>query len=181
MDEIKAALLGSARAAILHETVAILALDPVGRLLMFLRQKPPIGWTLPAGHWERNESSLDAAIRELQEEIGLRVSPERMHQVGELMPSHDQPVTCRRSSLTTHRYHVFSVSLTREECSRIALSDEADPRNRWLWIPIDHILLHEMPEPPEKLTPGTRFVLNNSRIRAELRSIASAGLCAQGS
>jgi 8-oxo-dGTP pyrophosphatase MutT (NUDIX family) len=63
MEEIKVALFGSARAAILDETIAILALDPSRRLLTFLRQKAPTGWTIPAGHWERNESALDAAGR----------------------------------------------------------------------------------------------------------------------
>lgn len=177
MDEIQTALLGSARAAILHETVAILALDPSSRLLTFLRKKAPVGWTIPAGHWEKNESALDAAVREMHEEIGLQVSPERMQPLGEFMPAHDRPIACRRSSLTTHRDHVFLILLKEKEISRIEPGDEVNEKAPLLWIPIDEIPSDKDHEPSEKLTVGTFFILNQPCIRSELRAIAAkAGL-----
>ncbi len=43
-----------------------------GRLLL-LRQPPGHGWSLPAGLLDRRESPLDAAVRELHEETGIKV------------------------------------------------------------------------------------------------------------
>ncbi len=50
--------------------------DP-GRILL-LRQPPGHGWSLPAGLLDRNESPLDAAVRELFEETGIKVTAEQM-------------------------------------------------------------------------------------------------------
>ena len=36
-------------------------------------------YSLPAGHVEDNESILGAAIREAQEEVGVKINPKRMH------------------------------------------------------------------------------------------------------
>lgn len=48
-----------------------------GRLLL-LRQPPGRGWTLPAGLLRRGESPLRGALRELVEETGIRLPPERV-------------------------------------------------------------------------------------------------------
>ena len=55
-----------------------LILDEKDRLLMLLRAKHsqlgPLKWGLPAGKIEKNETPLDAAIRERKEEIGFEHS-----------------------------------------------------------------------------------------------------------
>ena len=44
-----------------------------GRIVL-LRQPPGHGWSLPAGLLDRRESPLDAAVRELFEETGIKVA-----------------------------------------------------------------------------------------------------------
>ncbi|MGI5214007.1 NUDIX hydrolase [Plantactinospora sp. CA-290183] len=48
-----------------------------GRLLL-LRQPPGRGWTLPAGLLQRGESPVVGAARELHEESGIDLPPERL-------------------------------------------------------------------------------------------------------
>ena len=48
-----------------------------GRLLL-LRQPPGRGWTLPAGLLQRGEAPLDGTTRELGEETGIKLAPERL-------------------------------------------------------------------------------------------------------
>ncbi|MGW5672233.1 NUDIX domain-containing protein [Micromonospora sp. NPDC003776] len=51
--------------------------DGAGRLLL-LRQPPGHSWTLPAGLLERAEAPVVGAARELYEESGIRLSPDRL-------------------------------------------------------------------------------------------------------
>lgn len=48
-----------------------------GRLLL-LRQPPGGGWSLPAGLLARGETPLEAALRELAEESGIRLRPDQL-------------------------------------------------------------------------------------------------------
>jgi 8-oxo-dGTP pyrophosphatase MutT (NUDIX family) len=51
--------------------------DGPGRLLL-LRQPPGYSWTLPAGLLQRAEPPVVGAARELHEESGIRLSPDRL-------------------------------------------------------------------------------------------------------
>ncbi|MCI4061861.1 NUDIX hydrolase [Micromonospora sp. R77] len=51
--------------------------EGAGRLLL-LRQPPGHSWTLPAGLLQRGESPVVGAARELFEETGIRLDPERL-------------------------------------------------------------------------------------------------------
>lgn len=51
---------------------------PVPGRLLLLRQPPGRGWSLPAGLLGRGETPLEAALRELAEESGLRLHPEQL-------------------------------------------------------------------------------------------------------
>jgi len=67
--------------------------DPSGRVLLVRRAYPPGDWVLPGGNAEVDESPVETAIREVREETGLDVAPERMtgvyyqadHQAGEFI------------------------------------------------------------------------------------------------
>ncbi|SBT44975.1 NUDIX hydrolase [Micromonospora auratinigra] len=48
-----------------------------GRILL-LRQPPGYSWTLPAGLLQRGENPIVGAARELYEESGVRLSPDRL-------------------------------------------------------------------------------------------------------
>ncbi len=51
---------------------AVCLLERDGRLLM-LRQPHRVGWSLPGGLLDRGESAADAVVREVREELGLRI------------------------------------------------------------------------------------------------------------
>lgn len=60
--------------------VGALVSDDSGRLLLVLRAHPPQAghWSLPGGRVEAGESSAQAIVREVAEETGLIVVPERV-------------------------------------------------------------------------------------------------------
>ena len=53
--------------------VIIELLDQPGKLVLIERRNPPHGWALPGGFVEVGESLERAAVREAEEETGLRV------------------------------------------------------------------------------------------------------------
>jgi 8-oxo-dGTP diphosphatase len=65
-------------------TADVVILTPDGHALLIERDWPPYegAWALPGGHVDRGETSLDAAVRELFEETGVRVKPADLRQIG---------------------------------------------------------------------------------------------------
>jgi len=63
--------------------------DNEGRILLTQSPKWNNKWTLPGGHIEPGESFADAAIREAEEETGLKVKPVDIIAYGELIDSKD--------------------------------------------------------------------------------------------
>lgn len=53
--------------------VIIELLDDPGKLVLIERRNPPHGWALPGGFVEVGESLEQAAVREAEEETGLKV------------------------------------------------------------------------------------------------------------
>jgi ADP-ribose pyrophosphatase YjhB (NUDIX family) len=51
--------------------------EPPGRILL-LRQPPGPGWSIPGGLLNRGERPIVGAARELAEETGIRVEPDRL-------------------------------------------------------------------------------------------------------
>src|ERR1700748_1030226 len=64
-----------------HTGVMVAYLDPEGRILLVKPNYKP-GWNLVGGVIDAAESPLRAAIRETDEEIGLKWAPERLSFLG---------------------------------------------------------------------------------------------------
>jgi ADP-ribose pyrophosphatase YjhB (NUDIX family) len=56
----------------------VLVRDAYADRLLLLRQPPGRGWSLPAGLLARGESPVEGAVRELAEESGIVLPPERL-------------------------------------------------------------------------------------------------------
>jgi 8-oxo-dGTP diphosphatase len=73
-----------------HRVAAVILVDSSGRLLLQLRDggttKDPHRWGPPGGRVEPGEEPYEAAVRELEEETGLRVDRLELFWSG-LMPS----------------------------------------------------------------------------------------------
>ena len=57
---------------------AIVLVDAAGRVLLLRRAYPPYDWVLPGGNAESDESPIGTVLRELREETGLQIEPERL-------------------------------------------------------------------------------------------------------
>lgn len=70
-----------------HEAFAavVVLLDPEDRILFVRRSiscpKFPLHWGLPGGYGERGEKPRNTAVREVLEETGLLINPERLQYV----------------------------------------------------------------------------------------------------
>lgn len=72
---------------LLHGGVQVWLYNSKGEVLLQLRSKSkkifPGVWDISAaGHISAGETTLEAAVREIEEEIGIRVGPEELTQVG---------------------------------------------------------------------------------------------------
>ncbi|MDE0895819.1 MAG: NUDIX hydrolase [Planctomycetota bacterium] len=81
------------------DAVAIVPVTSQGELLMIWQHRHPHGkthWEIPAGRTDPNESMLEAAARELEEETG--------HRAGRLIPlANFYPV----NGISDHQAHIF--------------------------------------------------------------------------
>jgi len=59
---------------LVHEGCGMFMISPEGKLLLFKRRKYPYLLTIPAGHLEQGEQPGPAAIRETEEEVGIKVT-----------------------------------------------------------------------------------------------------------
>lgn len=74
-----------------HIVVEIITVNKDGRILLTQRdplKTHPLLWEITGGSITAGESSLEGAVRELQEETGLRAEPEELIKIGEIKYGH---------------------------------------------------------------------------------------------
>ncbi|MBK4216265.1 NUDIX hydrolase [Paracoccus caeni] len=104
-----------------------------GRLLTCLRDDfehiPfPAHWDLPGGGREGSESALTCALRELAEEFGLHLPPNRLR--GRVFPSHQRPDMVS---------WLFTGNLTAGDIAAIRFGDEGQ---EWRMMPVAEYIAH---------------------------------------
>ncbi|MEQ1489822.1 MAG: NUDIX hydrolase [Terricaulis sp.] len=112
-----------------------IALFHDGRVLVYLRDDKtsipfPAGWDLPGGGRENDETPDECALRELFEELGLRLDPSRIVW-RQIYPSWSNP------HLVSH----FMVAhIGPEDIAQIVFGNEGQ---RWEMMPVAQYLAHE--------------------------------------
>jgi 8-oxo-dGTP pyrophosphatase MutT (NUDIX family) len=97
-------------------------------LLMIERRRPPYGWAAPAGHVDDGESYIEAARRELMEEVGLSAGPNTLT----LVAGGTYGNRCRRPGGTHHRWEVFETY--RDQSDPVRNQDEVRAM-AWMTLP----------------------------------------------
>ncbi|MFF6835219.1 NUDIX domain-containing protein [Streptomyces sp. NPDC012438] len=112
--------------ATIRYTADVIAVTDDGRVLLIKRGWPPFEnhWALPGGHVDDGESSRQAAVRELEEETGVRVAEDELRLAGVW----DQPDRDPRGRYVTVTY-LATVPATTQA---IAGDDARDAR----WWPL---------------------------------------------
>lgn len=126
-----------------HESGGVFVRRPDGKFLFFERQNWPFGFNIPCGHVDDGESGEHGALRELDEEVGVKaVQPILIDEV-------DLPDSCSAGA-DFHRWHLYAVKV--EDSSAIRVLEEGSDL-RWL-------ALHEalaLPMPPAIRTLVERY------------------------
>jgi 8-oxo-dGTP pyrophosphatase MutT (NUDIX family) len=81
-----------------------------GDRLLMIRNSYRNSLCLPAGGLKRREQPIDAAVRELREEVGIEVGPEALHYAGELVD---------RSAYVEDHLHVFELRCEEVPATRV--------------------------------------------------------------
>lgn len=82
-------------------------------------------WHLPSGKLDADESALDAAAREAEEEIGVLIAPEDLHHVHTLHVNGSGPVPRLGLFFETRRWIGEPANLEPDKCSTLR------------WFPLD--------------------------------------------
>lgn len=108
------------------EISSVILLDPDGRLLL-VRKRGTTSFIQPGGKPEAGEQPLDAAVREVAEELGLRLAPQRLAFIGR----YDE----QAANEPDHRVaaHAFTARLSAAEAAAAQHAAEIEEA-RWVTI-----------------------------------------------
>ncbi|MER8233150.1 NUDIX hydrolase [Streptomyces sp. NPDC094049] len=110
--------------AVIRYTADIVAVTEDRRVLLIQRGWEPYQghWALPGGHVDEGETALRAAVRELEEETGVRITEDQLRLVGVF----DQPDRDPRG-----RYVTVTYLATVPNNTRAVAGDDAHEARWW--------------------------------------------------
>ncbi len=119
------------------------------RVLLRMHEKYHV-WLAPGGHIELDEDPNQAAIREVEEEVGLAV---RLWEGAMPLPDSDDRVSMRIPPVSINRHHVSPahehvslVYFATTTDNRVVVRYEADRSDEWKWFTGDELDDFDIPE-----------------------------------
>ncbi|UEG51860.1 NUDIX hydrolase [Mucilaginibacter daejeonensis] len=116
-----------------RKTIAACVLIPHNDFYLIIRKRSTQQWTLPGGIVESGESPMAGAIRECQEETGIRPSIEGLYHV-----YYSEPVIGEKISYGDSIHLIFKAKpITADQLDQICFPDqEAD---KYQWVALDEV------------------------------------------
>lgn len=93
-------------------------------------------YSLPAGHFDGNESAKDVAVREVEEEVGLKIKPEDLKLIHVSHRKSPIPIDHERMDL------FFQVARWEGE----PINNEANKHEEVTWLPLNNLPKNIVPE-----------------------------------
>ncbi len=99
-----------------HESVGIFIFNKDGKALFFQRIIYPFALTIPSGHLDIDEDPSTAAIRELEEEAGIKINAVNLFTEEDICGD-----KCRRGA-DIHKWHLYTARL--DNVGDVKINDE---------------------------------------------------------
>lgn len=136
---------------LIHEGAGVIVQNEVGDILFFLRTKYPFLWTIPGGHMTPGENSETAALRELEEEVGIKLPT--AHLIFEGTIAGDECM----GGADIHKWHLYHATV---KDTNIKLDEEG---STFAWFPIADI--------PKNITFPVQYLLAQTEVQKVLTII----------
>ena len=119
-----------------HESVGVFVHNKENKILFIERTIYPYGFTIPAGHLDKDEAAQQAACRELFEETGIKTDNLKLIFEGALADK------CRKGA-DYHMWHLYKFLLEKDQ---EIITDESEGKNP-VWKNVDEALTGELTSP----------------------------------
>jgi ADP-ribose pyrophosphatase YjhB (NUDIX family) len=137
---------------LVHEGAGTVVQNELGDILLFLRTKYPFLWTIPGGHMSPHEDSKAAALRELEEETGIKLQNAQL--IFEGIIDGDECM----GGCDIHMWHLY---LTKTKDTHIFLDEEG---SQFAWFPVTSI--------PENITFPVKYLLEQKKVQESLKTVS---------
>ncbi len=123
-----------------HESVGVIIKNEEDKILFFDRTVFPFVLTLPAGHLDVGETAVEAAKREVMEEVGIKLVDVK------LIAKEDTIGDQCRGGADCHRWHLFMANVKNNKNIKVA-DEGANP----VWLSMDEALQKNLAFPVKLL------------------------------